>query len=147
MVKFVATLTSRCNQPRIFENIEVLRDCLATRGHLMLGRQARADFKKRLSVPCGQLIENRSPSRVCQGLEDIPQPDHDRQVVTCMSTVINPRADQEKLRSFAQIAGIGALSWQKVTGAPCSRPATSYGTVRCAMSVGDVHIHATSAGW
>ena len=41
----------------------------------MLGRQARADFKKRLSIPCGQLIEDRSPGRVCQGLEDIAQPD------------------------------------------------------------------------
>jgi hypothetical protein len=54
--------------------------------------------------------------------------------------------DQEKLRSFPQIFGIGAFSWQKVTGAPCSRPATWYGTVRCVMSVGDVHIHATSEG-
>lgn len=74
MVKLVATVTSRRNQPRIFENIEVLRDCLATRGHLMLGRQARADFKKRLSILCGQFIEDRSPGRVCQGLEDIAQP-------------------------------------------------------------------------
>jgi len=32
--------------------------------------------------------------------------------------------DQEKLRSFPQIFGIGSLSWQRVTGAPCSRPAT-----------------------
>ena len=74
MGKFVATLTSRRNQPCLFENIEVLRNCLATRGHLMLGRQARADFKKRLSIPIGQLVEDRSPCRVCQGLEDIAQP-------------------------------------------------------------------------
>ena len=75
MVKFVATFTPRRNQARIFENIQVLRDCLAARGHLMLGRQARADFKKCLSVPGGQLIEDRSPGRVCQGLEDIAQPE------------------------------------------------------------------------
>jgi thioredoxin reductase len=56
-------------------------------------------------------------------------------------------ADQEKLRSRPQSFGIGALSGQKVTGAPCSRPATLYGTVRCATSLGDVHIHATSDGW
>jgi len=74
MVKFVATLTPRRNQPRIFENIQVLRDCLATRGHLILGRQARADFKECLSIPCGQLIEDRSPGGVCQGLENIAQP-------------------------------------------------------------------------
>jgi hypothetical protein len=35
----------------VSENIEVLRDCLA-----------RADFKERLSIPCGQLIEDRSPA-------------------------------------------------------------------------------------
>ena len=74
MVKFVATLTSRSNQPRIFENIQVLRDCLAARGHLILGRQAGADFKEGLSISCGQFIEDRSPGRVCQGLEDIAQP-------------------------------------------------------------------------
>jgi len=74
MVKFVATLTSRRNQLRLFEHIEVLRDGLASRGHLVLGRQARADFKKRLSIPFGQLIEDRSPGRVCQGLENIAQP-------------------------------------------------------------------------
>src|SRR6202521_962697 len=55
--------------------------------------------------------------------------------------------DHEKLRSRPQIFGTGALRWQKVTGAPCSRPLTLYGTVRCAMSVAEVHIHATSDGW
>ena len=54
--------------------------------------------------------------------------------------------DQEKLRSRPQVCEIGAFSWQKVTGAPCSRPFTWYGTVRCVMSVGDAHIHATSDG-
>jgi|SRR5207302_10656208 len=74
IVKLVTTLTSCRNQLCNFENIEVLRDCLATRGHLMFGRQARTDFKECLSIPCGQLIEDRSPGRVCQGLEDIAQP-------------------------------------------------------------------------
>ena len=53
----------------------MLRDGLATRGHLILGRQARADFKECLSIPYRQLIEDRSPGRVSQGLEDIAQPD------------------------------------------------------------------------
>jgi hypothetical protein len=60
---------------------------------------------------------------------------------------VTRQRDQEKLRSFPQIFGIGALSWQKVTGAPCSRPATWYGTVRCAISCDDMHIQATSDGW
>jgi hypothetical protein len=53
---------------------------------------------------------------------------------------------QEKLRSRSQRLGRGAASLQSVTEAPCSKPFTSYGTVRWAISVGDSHIQATSAG-
>ena len=54
---------------------------------------------------------------------------------------------QEKLRSRLQTCEIGALSVQSVTGAPCSMPCTLYGTVRCATSVAEEHIQATSDGW
>jgi hypothetical protein len=53
---------------------------------------------------------------------------------------------QEKLRSRSQRLGRGAASLQSVTEAPCSKPFTSYGTLRWAISVGDSHIQATSAG-
>jgi hypothetical protein len=53
---------------------------------------------------------------------------------------------QENLRSRSQRLGRGAASRQNVTEAPCSKPFTSYGTVRWAITVGDSHIQATSAG-
>src|SRR2546423_1607560 len=52
----------------------------------------------------------------------------------------------EKLRRRDQSSGIDAVSGQRVTGAPCSRPFTPYGTVRCAIKVGELHIQATSDG-
>jgi serine/threonine protein kinase len=53
---------------------------------------------------------------------------------------------QEKLRSRVQTCGIGALRTQNVTGAPCSRPCTPYGTVRRPTRVADEHIQSTSEG-
>lgn len=53
---------------------------------------------------------------------------------------------QEKLRSRLQSCEIGALSTQNVTGAPCSKPCTPYGTVRCPRRVADEHIQSTSEG-
>ena len=37
----------------------------------MLGRQASADLEERLTIPVGQLIEDRSARGVRQGLEDV----------------------------------------------------------------------------
>lgn len=53
---------------------------------------------------------------------------------------------QEKLRSRLQSSWIEALSKQNVTGAPCSRPCTPYGTVKRPTRVADEHIQETSDG-
>ena len=52
----------------------------------------------------------------------------------------------EKSLSRPHNSGSGALSVQKVTGAPDSRLTTWYGTVRCPSTLAEVHIQATLDG-
>ena len=73
MVEFVPALPSGRDESGAFKDVEVLRDCLARRTHLMFHREARTDFKEGLAVPGAELIEDCSPGRVRQGFEDVTQ--------------------------------------------------------------------------
>src|SRR3954465_9267191 len=49
----------------------MLRYRLPRHAQLVLHRQAAAELEECLSVPVRQLVKNRPPRRVCQGLEDV----------------------------------------------------------------------------
>lgn len=72
-MEFVSALAACRDEAGVFENLEMLRDRLARRTHLMFHHQARADLKEGLAVSCAELIEDRPPGRVRQGLEDVTQ--------------------------------------------------------------------------
>src|ERR1700712_1614866 len=71
VVKLVPALTSGLDQPGRLEDVEMLRDGLPQRTKPMIGHQPDADLEKSLSVPVGELVENRSARGVGQGLEDV----------------------------------------------------------------------------
>ena len=72
-MELVPALAACRDEAGMFENVEVLRDRLACRAHLMFHREPRADLKEGLTVSCAELIEDCSPGRVRQGLEDVTQ--------------------------------------------------------------------------
>ena len=72
-MEFVPALTPSRYEAGAFQDVDVLRDRLAGRAHLMFHREARADLKERLAVSCAELIEDCPPGRVRQSLEDIAQ--------------------------------------------------------------------------
>jgi hypothetical protein len=75
------------HETRFFEHLEVLRDRLPGEVQVALHGQPLANFEEGLTVPVDQFIEDRSPRRRRQGMEDI---NHiwvdDRQVTTCLSS-------------------------------------------------------------
>jgi hypothetical protein len=66
----------------------------------VLGRQPRADLKERLSIPVGQLVEDRAARGIRQGLEDVTRRKNVMQAIACLS------------RSDHPVPGAGRLSRQ-----------------------------------
>ena len=75
------------HETRFFQHFEVLGDRLPGEIQVALHRQPLANFEEGLTVPVDQFIEDRSPRRRRQGMEDINHIRvNDRQVTTCLSS-------------------------------------------------------------
>ena len=84
-MKLVSTLPLRRDESGRLEHVEVLRDGLPRQAQAVLHRQSGAELKQRLAIPLVQFVENRSPRRSDQCLEDIGHCSDNRQVTTCLS--------------------------------------------------------------
>ena len=73
MMELVPALSTAGHEACALEHVEVLRDRLAGRTHVVLHRQTCADLEKSLAVSGAELIEDRPPGGICQGLEDVTQ--------------------------------------------------------------------------
>jgi hypothetical protein len=62
-VEFVLALTLSSDQPRRFQNVEVLRDSLARERKLVLHRQPRTKLQQGLPIAFHQFIDDRAPRR------------------------------------------------------------------------------------
>ena len=75
------------HETRFFQHFEVLGDRLPGEIQVALHGQPLANFEEGLAVPVDQFIQDRSPRRRRQGMEDV---NHiwvdDRQVMTCLSS-------------------------------------------------------------
>jgi hypothetical protein len=71
VVVLVAALPTSGDQTRALEDVEVLGDGLPGGAQAVLGGQPGAELEQRLTVPVQQLVEERTPSRVREGLEHI----------------------------------------------------------------------------
>jgi hypothetical protein len=73
VMELVSALSTTGHQARVLEHVEVLRDRLAGRAHVVLHRKTRADLEKSLAVSDAEFIEDRPPRGFCQCLEDVTQ--------------------------------------------------------------------------
>ena len=73
MMELVSALSTTGHQARVLEHVEVLRDRLAGRAHVVLHRKTRADLEQSLAVSGAEFIEDRPPRGICQCLEDVTQ--------------------------------------------------------------------------
>jgi hypothetical protein len=71
VVELVAALPTSGDQSRAFEHIEVLGDGLARGAQSMLGGQGGAQLEQGLSVSLRQLVNERAPGRVGEGLKHV----------------------------------------------------------------------------
>ena len=64
----VATPSFRCDESGVFEDRQMLGDCLAGGAESMLHGQAGADLEQRLAVPVDELVKDGSTCRVVERL-------------------------------------------------------------------------------
>src|SRR5665647_503831 len=71
LMERVAALTVPRNKPGVLQHVQVLGDRLPAGGQAVLHGEAGAELEERLPVPVHQLVEDRSPGGVREGLEHV----------------------------------------------------------------------------
>jgi hypothetical protein len=85
MVELVPAVSLCRDEACSFQHVKVLRDRLSRRTQPMPHRQSRADLEQGLTVPLGQLVENRPSRSVGQSFEHVTQSRDNRQATACLS--------------------------------------------------------------
>jgi hypothetical protein len=71
-MELVSTLSLRSHETSRLQNIDVLRDRLASRTHAVLGSEPSAELEQRLPISFGELIEDRPACGIGDRFEHVP---------------------------------------------------------------------------
>src|SRR5674476_1009690 len=71
LMERVAALPVPQDQPGVLQHVKMLGDRLPAGGEAVLHGEAGAELEERLPVPVHQLVEDRSPGGVREGLEPV----------------------------------------------------------------------------